>query len=190
MINSEINKASRQKKNASEWKLNPQILLIICKILRNQDVDLFASRLTDPTPNYIARRPNPWDRRNATTLVSKVFVCLPTVSPHNACAPRNIVRENRKLDLDNSNMAYSSTVSKALANANSHTISPSKAKEHYQASFRQIISFRNKQLNEVSGVENFPKILSLSGILETASKIIAGARRASSTVNYEQAGIK
>lgn len=38
-------------------------------------------------------------------------------------------------------------------------------------------SVSNKQFNKVNGVENFRNILFLSGIPETASKHIKGARR-------------
>lgn len=67
-----------------------------------------------------------------------------------------------------------SYLSAVVANANSHANSPSKEQEHSQAFFRQKAPISNKQLNEVSGVENFRKILSMSEIIETSSKLITG----------------
>ena len=127
------------------------------------------------------------NRCNATAMDQEVSLCVPAILPNNSGTPQSSTRSNREDDSCNPNMAYSGVVSSVIRNVNRQTPSAPKTKEHSLRSFRQTTSISDKQFHETSGVENFRKTLSLSGISETASHLIAGTRRESSTSSYESA---
>lgn len=159
-MNAKVERASRQGKGSSEWKLHPQIFQIICKILEILKEDLFAYCFTNKIPICIVWETgfiHPGGKWNATTLVSKDYACLSNVLPNNTCAPQSNMLLNQKYDLDKTNVVYASMV-------------PSKAKDHSLWSCRKRIFTSNKQLNEVSGIENFWKILYLLGICRKSFK--------------------
>lgn len=117
----------------------------------------------------------PGDRRNATTIVSKFLYASPLFCLIMCVLHKMLFHKAEDMIMINPTWhTQGSYLSAVVANANSHANSPSKEQEHSQAFFRQKASISNKQLNEVSGVDNFRKILSMSEIIETSSKLIAG----------------
>ena len=84
-------------------------------------------------------------------------------------------------------MEHSTLVSIPSSSVNRNTSCPLKEKQSSQRSFRERTSVDHQQNSKVSGMENLRERLSLSGVLGTASRLIANPRRSSSTGNYESA---
>ena len=61
-INLEEDHQSRSVTDYREWKLNPLIFKKIWKVFWTPDVDLFASRISQQVPAYIAWKPGPFSK--------------------------------------------------------------------------------------------------------------------------------
>ena len=61
-INVEEDHQSRSVTDYREWKLNPLIFKKIWKVFWTPDVDLFASRISQQVPAYIAWKPGPFSK--------------------------------------------------------------------------------------------------------------------------------
>ena len=58
-LNVEADWESRNWKDSSEWKLNPQIFHKICSFWGRPDMDLFASRVSHQISAYMSWKPDP-----------------------------------------------------------------------------------------------------------------------------------
>ena len=117
----------------------------------------------------------------------RITVCLSPLLPYEQNFTQGRARKNAKHVVDNTNMAYSTLVSIPSSNISRNTSYPPKDKQPSQRSFKEKTSFDHQQNSKVSGMENLRERLSLSGVSETHSSLIANPRRSSSTGNYESA---
>ena len=60
VLNVEADTMSRNVKDSSEWKLNKQVFLDICRVRGTPCTDLFASRLSHQVPHYFSWKIDPY----------------------------------------------------------------------------------------------------------------------------------
>lgn len=129
VTNKEAERASRQEKDSSEQKQDPQIFQHIFKIPGTPEIYLAIS-------HYVASRPDPFSQGTDAIPQQRSQKIL-----H---APQIIVQSHQNCDLDNPNMEYPSMLPTVVANNRNQANSPFKAIEHFQGSFRQQTLISNK----------------------------------------------
>ena len=129
-------------------------------------------------------------RCDVSGLVLGLPVCLSLLLSYKQNFTEDRARKNTKHVVDNTNMAHSTLLSIPSSNFSRYASYPGKDEQSSQRSIRERTYLDHQQNSKVGGMENLRERLSLSGVLGTASSLIANPRRSSSTGNYESAQTK
>ena len=179
---------SGEKVDYSEWKFNPRVFQGLVQLMGNPVVDLFASQQNHQLPQYIAWRPDLFSQGTDAIhhdWFQDYLFAFSSFLPYRWNFTEGKVRKNAKHVFHNTNIAHSTLLSIPLSNISRNISYLPKDKEHSQWSFRERSSLHHQQNSKVSGMKTLRGRLSLSGVLGTASRLIANPRRSSSTGNYE-----
>lgn len=92
-LNVVADQESRDVKDSSERKLNPQVFKTICSRMGMPETDLFASRLSHQIPAYMAWKPDPHSEA-VNALQQKWSHMFPYVFPLLTLNRRDLVRNS------------------------------------------------------------------------------------------------
>ena len=169
---------SRRKVDSSEWVLCRHVFRNFCLKLGTLTVDLFASRVS----HQVAWKPDPYSiATDAMSILWTRFHCY-AFPP---CTKQNTTIPSIHSNIDNTLLANTVVVSASVGNADKETSSDTKFNHTLSRSKRESSSISVEQNSYISGMAGFREELSLQGVSEETTQLIAKSRRLSALGNYE-----
>ena len=165
---------SCRKVDSSEWVLWRHVFRNLCLKLGTPTVDLFASRVSHQVAQYIAWKPDPYSIATDAMSIPWTqgamhflhFVWIP-------CTKQNATRPSTQSNIDSTLLANTVVVSTSVRNANKETNSNTKFNHTFSRSKRESPSISVEQNSYISGMAGFREGLSLQGVSEETTQLIA-----------------